>query len=63
MARVGMDAKLMPFGKHKGERIDNLAHEDPGYLNWALEEVDMDRWPGLYQQVREALIRAGTLEE
>ena len=41
-----MDALVMPFGKHKGERVDDLASDEPGYLRWALEEVDMDRWPG-----------------
>ena len=57
-----MDARVMPFGKHKGERVDDLATDEPDYLRWALEEVlnIEGRWPGLYKQVREALRRAGS---
>ena len=60
-----MDARVMPFGKHKGERVDDLATDEPDYLRWALEEVlnIEGRWPGLYKQVREALRRAGELNE
>ena len=58
-----MDARVMPFGRHKGTRVDDLATDEPDYLRWALEEVDMDRWPGLHEQVREALRRAGELNE
>ena len=58
-----LDAWVMPFGEHRGDRIDSVASFDPSYLRWALEEVDMDRWPGLHEQVREALRRAGELNE
>ena len=55
-----LDARVMPFGKHKGERVDDV---DTDYLRWAMEEVDMDRWPGLYGCIREALRRCGELNE
>ena len=58
-----LDARVMPFGKHKGERVDAVAEDDPGYLRWAMEGVDMDRWPGLYSYIREALARRGELNE
>ena len=58
-----MDARAMPFGKHKGSRVDDLATDEPDYLRWVLEEVDMDRWPGLHDYIREALHRRGELDE
>ena len=57
-----LDARVMPFGKYKGERVDAVADDDPGYLRWALNELD-DRWPGLYDYIREALRRRGELNE
>ena len=58
-----MDARVMPFGKHKGKRVDDLATSDPAYLRWALETVFLDRWSGLTQCIYEALRRAGELNE
>ena len=58
-----MDARVIPFGEHKGERVDSIVDFDPSYLRWAVEEVDMDRWPGLYDYIREALRRRGELNE
>ena len=57
-----LDARAMPFGKYKGQRIDAIADDDPGYLRWALE-CDMGRWPDLYDYIREALRRRGELNE
>ena len=54
---------LMPFGKYKGWRIAATVAENPGYLRWAMEEVDMDRWPGLFAAIREELARKGELNE
>ena len=56
-------SRLMPFGKHKGQTIGSTAEEDPGYLRWAMENVDMDRWPGLFAAIREELARKGELNE
>jgi hypothetical protein len=33
--------KKMPFGKHKGESIENLPAD---YLLWLYNNVDLDRW-------------------
>lgn len=33
--RKAMDARTMPFGKHKGERVDQLPSD---YLRWLLEK-------------------------
>ena len=58
-----LDARVMPFGKHKGERVDALVDDDPGYLRWLLEEVKFENWPHLYDYIREALARRGELNE
>ena len=58
-----LDAKVMPFGEHKGERVDSLADDDPAYLRWIEEVADLDRWPGLHDYIREALRRRGELNE
>ncbi len=31
---------LFPFGKYKGESIEEIARHDAGYLRWALENMD-----------------------
>ncbi len=28
----------MPFGKYKGEEIEDLIYDQPGYLAWCVEE-------------------------
>lgn len=28
----------MPFGKHKGEQIEDLIYDQPGYMAWLVEE-------------------------
>lgn len=28
----------MPFGKHKGEEIEDLIYDHPGYMSWLFEE-------------------------
>jgi len=28
----------MPFGKHKGEEIEDLIYDQPGYLAWCVNE-------------------------
>lgn len=35
---------VMPFGKHKGEQIEDLIYDDPSYLAWLINEemVDFD---------------------
>lgn len=66
---MGEDVKfswLLPFGKKQGylgKTLTAVAREDPSFLRWALESIDdMDeRWPGLYQEIREALARQGEL--
>ena len=58
-----MDARVMPFGKYKGERVDTVAADNPDWLRWALRDVDMGRWPGLYGYIREVLRRRGELNE
>ena len=64
-----LDARVMPFGKYRGERVDTIVADDPGYLRWTLEEVSfsLERFgPGgldLYNYIREALRRKGELNE
>jgi len=52
-----MDARVMLFGKHKGERIDEL---DSGYLRWMIENVKDDE---LAEFAREVLRRRDEDEE
>ena len=33
--------EVLYFGKYKGRRIDDIAKEDPGYLQWTLENMDL----------------------
>ena len=65
--RAGLDSMSMPFGKYgscqPAYTVDQVADEDPGYLRWACESVDMDRWPGLFEHIRETLVRKGELNE
>ena len=58
-----LDARVMPFGEHKGERVDSIVAFDPSYLRWVLEDIDLSHWPGLYTHIREALARRGELNE
>ena len=63
---MNLNATTMPFGRYSkapAQTVDQVAREDPGYLRWALETVDMDRWPGLYGCIRETLSRLGELNE
>lgn len=44
------DQSLMPFGKHKDEKLGDVPG---GYLLWAYNEKDlMDRYPGLYLYIK-----------
>ena len=58
-----LDATVMPFGEHKGERVDSIVAFDPSYLRWVLEDIDLSHWPGLHDYIREALRRRGELSE
>lgn len=31
---------VMPFGKHKGETLEEIFVEDPRYLEWCVENLD-----------------------
>jgi hypothetical protein len=45
----------MPFGKYRGEDLEDIASVDPGYLRWALANVEF-RSPALKRAIREALV-------
>lgn len=55
--KAGLDKPVFPFGKHKGEAVDDVCHEDPGYVRWFLENVEAG--DELWRSVREAALRAG----
>ena len=63
MPRGTLDKLTMPFGKHKGLTVDAVAADDPGYLRWLMRESDLDRYPGLYENIREVLARRGELND
>lgn len=50
----GLDAKTMPFGKHKGERIDEIPSD---YLRWLLDNANLD--DEIAAHVAEVLRRRG----
>jgi hypothetical protein len=31
----------MSFGKHRGELVEDVAIDDPGYLRWMIDEMDL----------------------
>ena len=31
---------FLGFGKHKGEQIEDILHDDPSYLSWLYETKD-----------------------
>lgn len=36
---VGDDGAFL-FGKYVGESVEHVAHADPGYLRWAVDEIE-----------------------
>lgn len=36
---VGDDGTFL-FGKYVGESVEHVAHADPGYLRWVVDEVE-----------------------
>jgi len=48
---------VMPFGKHKGKRLTEIASTAPGYLHWLLDNADLKDF--LANQVELALSVAG----
>lgn len=48
-----MRLAVMPFGKHAGRRLRDVAAEDPAYLDWLLDQDWMQRGkPGLCILIR-----------
>ncbi|CAO96550.1 exodeoxyribonuclease X [Erwinia tasmaniensis] len=42
-----------PFGKYRGQKVDDVAKKDPGYLQWMLKKI-----PDLKPDLRSAIERA-----
>lgn len=38
--RASLDQRTMPFGKYRGECLEDIAYQDPDYLEWVLENMD-----------------------
>ena len=32
-ATLGLD-DLLPFGKHEGQQVEDVIHDDPSYIEW-----------------------------
>ena len=47
---------LFPFGKYKGQSVEEIALHDPGYLRWALENMDKLS-DGMRKAIRKTLER------
>jgi len=45
---------LMPFGKYKGQSVEEIASHDIGYLSWAVEKMDKLS-PGMKKAIRKVL--------
>lgn len=43
----------LPFGKYRGQKVDDVAKKDPGYCQWMLKNI-----PDLKPDLRGALLRA-----
>ncbi|KKL61548.1 hypothetical protein LCGC14_2194200 [marine sediment metagenome] len=63
MSKGTLDQLTMPLGKYKGETVDAVAADHPSYLRWLLENVKLDRYPGLFENIREVLARRGELND
>jgi hypothetical protein len=35
-----LDDGTLRFGKHAGSQVEDVAHQDPGYLRWVVETVE-----------------------
>ena len=33
---------LFPFGKHKGDQVEDVIYDDPNYLTWCVQEEVFD---------------------
>ena len=54
-----LDAREMPFGEHRGKRVDDL---DSYYLLWVIEDIDLSHWKGLGSYIYEVLRRRVAFE-
>lgn len=45
------DHFVMPFGKYKGETISDIIETDPGYAEWAADNMENDK-------IRERFVKA-----
>jgi exodeoxyribonuclease X len=45
---------LMPFGKYKGQSIEEIASHDIGYLSWAVEKMDKLS-PGMKRAIKKVI--------
>lgn len=43
-----------PFGKYRGQKVDDVAQKDPGYLKWMLKNIT-DLKPDLRSAMQRAL--------
>lgn len=50
--RTLSDESPMPFGKHKGERLEAVPD---GYLRWFLSQNWCDEWPDLVEYANQCL--------
>ena len=62
-----MSDVFIPFGKHRGTRLDDV---DPKYLTWMLNKSEQpDAWEGLvffvekyYEQIKQAIEEKGPVK-
>jgi len=46
----------MPFGKHKGKTLQDIADEDPLYLDWAQDELGGEAGDMIREALRDGFI-------
>lgn len=49
-------SSTMPFGKHIGTQIEDLIHDEPGYVAWLYEKEAIDFDEGVIKLMEEKKI-------
>ena len=52
--QVQGSVNTFPFGKYRGQKVDDVAKKDPGYLKWMLKNIT-DLKPDLRSAMQRAL--------
>ena len=48
---IDINTYILPFGKHKGETLVQIAESDPSYIAWAKENMNKEPIKSLLKQL------------